>query len=597
MHKINHFISVLAMVLLAGTPSAQTPAPVSDTVAVYRDLDFAAVPSGTLKLDLYVPTSAAGPVPGMVVIPGGGFRPQSREKFAAEARILADAGFASASIGYRGAPDDTFEATVADTKAAVRYLRANAAQFNIDPDYIGAFGQSAGGHLAVMLAVSGGDEELDGDGGNPDVSSRVQAAVSFAGVFDFVSRLRDGGQQAENLDQKRRTNGAWVGEPFSEDSLRWKQASPYYRVTSDDPPVLFVHCKDDATVPYQQSVDMAERMKVFRPQSRLLLFERGGHGIRNSREGDVKARAWAETIAFLRKTLVPPAQREAGPARTPPTYSDIQYGPHARNLMDVWVVESSTPAPVLLSIHGGGFRRGEKGINSRLLRECLASGIAVVALTYRFTDEAIAPAQFHDAARAVQFVRHNAAAWNMDPSRMAATGGSAGAGLSLWLGFHEDMADPDNEDPVLRHSTRLTCMAVSNGQTSYDPRFIRELFPESDTYKTTPLELLFGIDVDALDSLPEEKYRLFEEVSALPHLTADDVPVLLAYRSARDTPILNRSIGIHHPRFGDALKAKMDPLGIECQVHAGLDGKGEEQAAVMMAFIRRHLGVPTPVEE
>ena len=80
-------------------------------------------------------------------------------------------------------------------------------------------------------------------------------------------------------------------------------------------------------------------------------------------------------------------------------------------------------------------------------------------------------------------MRQNAIEWNFDPTRLAATGCSAGAGLSLWFGFHNDLADPDNEDPVLRQSTRLTCMAVFNGQTSYDPRFIRDLFPDTTTYK------------------------------------------------------------------------------------------------------------------
>jgi len=84
-------------------------------------------------------------------------------------------------------------------------------------------------------------------------------------------------------------------------------------------------------------------------------------------------------------------------------------------------------------------------------------------------------------------------------------GGSAGAGISLWLGFHDDLADPDNEDPVLRESTRLSCMAVYNGQTSYDPRFIRDLFPDTDTYQHPALALLYDADLTKLDDLPTEK--------------------------------------------------------------------------------------------
>lgn len=273
-----------------------------------------------------------------------------------------------------------------------------------------------------------------------------------------------------------------------------------------------------------------------------------------------------------------------------PTHPDLKYGPFDRNVMDVWLAESDKPTPVLVSIHGGGFRGGNKSVSGDILKECLESGISVVAITYRLSDEAIAPAQFLDSARAIQFIRHKAKEWNMDATRMAATGGSAGAGISLWLGFHDDLADPDNKDPVLRQSTRLTCMAVYNGQTSYDPRFIRDLFPDTDTYKESALAQLFGVDLGKLDDLPQEKYNLFEEVSALPHLTRDDVPVVLFYGSTLDTPITSQGIGIHHPRFGKALKEKMDQLGIECGVHTGIP-RGDEWIKLTVDFVKKHLGV------
>jgi acetyl esterase/lipase len=258
--------------------------------------------------------------------------------------------------------------------------------------------------------------------------------------------------------------------------------------------------------------------------------------------------------------------------------------------MDVWLAESDKPTPVLVSIHGGGFRGGNKSVSGDILKECLESGISVVAITYRLSGEAIAPTQFLDSARAIQFIRHKAKEWNLDPARMAATGGSAGAGISLWLGFHDDLADPDNEDPVLRESTRLTCMAVYNGQTSYDPRFIRELFPGTDTYKESALAQLFGVDLSKLDDLPKEKYRLFEEVSALPHLTKDDAPAVLFYASEMDTPITSQGIGIHHPRFGKALKEKMDEVGVECHVHTGIP-RGDEWTKLTVDFVKKHLGV------
>ena len=286
-----------------------------------------------------------------------------------------------------------------------------------------------------------------------------------------------------------------------------------------------------------------------------------------------------------------PKDRPFKPA-VPPTYVDLQYGPDDRNLMDVWLAKSEVPTPVLVSIHGGAFRHGVKKVSNRLLRDCLESGISVVTITYRFSDTAIAPAQFHDAARAIQFIRHNSGDWNIDPLKIAATGGSAGAGLSLWLGFHDDLADPKSEDPVLRQSTRLTCMAVDQGQCSYDPRFIRELFPENDTYQTSALAELFDVDLKKLDDLPPEKYLLFEEVSAINHLTKDDVPVLMSYVSDFDTPVSDRSIGIHHPRFGATLKEEMDQFNLECQVHAGIEKGSPLRSDLMMAFLKRHLKSP-----
>jgi acetyl esterase len=301
------------------------------------------------------------------------------------------------------------------------------------------------------------------------------------------------------------------------------------------------------------------------------------------------------TIASAAVAQQPDAKKQPGKKNGPqapaqkPTHADVAYGPYARNVMDVWLAKSDKPAPVLVSIHGGGFSQGNKSIGPVLLNDCLKAGISAVAITYRLSDEAKAPAQFLDGARAIQFIRSKAKQWNIDPQRIAATGGSAGAGISLWLGFHDDLADPKNADPVLRESTRLTCMAVTNGQTSYDPRFIRELEPGTDTYKVGALAKLFDMDPNKLDNLPKEKYKLFEECSPITHLTKDDVPALLIYNTTMETPITNQGIGIHHPKFGKALKDKMDALGIECQVQTGV--QNNEGAEMVFKFVQKHFGM------
>jgi acetyl esterase len=274
-----------------------------------------------------------------------------------------------------------------------------------------------------------------------------------------------------------------------------------------------------------------------------------------------------------------------------PTFANVAYGPHERNVLDFWQAKSEQPTPVLVSIHGGGFVAGNKSIQPQLLNACLNSGISVAAINYRYSAQAIAPAPFQDGARAVQFLRSKAKDWNIDPTRFAATGGSAGAGISLWLGFHKDMADPKSDDPVLRQSTRLSCMVVFEGQTSYDPRFIRTLFPGKDIYKIGALARLFGVDLNKLDDLPAEKYRLFEECSPITHVTKDAPPVLLVYNNPIDAEITNQGIGIHHPLFGKALKEKMDALDIPCEVIAAGKRVGGGTPTKPIDFLIENLGV------
>ena len=274
----------------------------------------------------------------------------------------------------------------------------------------------------------------------------------------------------------------------------------------------------------------------------------------------------------------------------PPTHANVAYGPYNRNVLDLWLAESQTPTPILVSIHGGGFLGGKPAVAADLLRECLSSGISVAAITYRFSSDAIAPASFHDAARAVQFLRSHSKQWRLDPRRVAASGESAGAGLSLWLGLHDDLADPQAADPVLRESSRLTCVIASAAQTSYDPRFIRRLIPEAETYRHPALARLFDINLDDLDNLPDEKYRLMAEVSPLNHLTPDDVPVLFLYKGRLDQPVTDLRIGIHHARFGAALKPQMDQLKIRCVVQAGGEVLGGGQPVSSIEFLKQEFG-------
>jgi len=276
------------------------------------------------------------------------------------------------------------------------------------------------------------------------------------------------------------------------------------------------------------------------------------------------------TIAWLAWLLSAPVVCVAvddPPAKKPaPTHADVAYGPHERNVMDAWLAPSDAPTPVLIAIHGGGYYTGLKNVNAELLHQCLAEGISVVAIAYRYSTDAIAPAPLHDIARAVQFVRAHADEWNLDKSRFAATGSSAGGASALWLALHDNLADPDSEDPIARESTRLVGAIALKAQTTYDPRAIHELFPDFDVTKHPAVGRLVGVEGQDLQQLTGEQYALYEECSALPHASADDPSVLMVYDYTLDQPITNTSIGIHHPRFGTLLKDRLDALGVPCEL-------------------------------
>ena len=267
---------------------------------VHPGLNYSAT-DPKLTLDLFLPEKPiARPVPAVLVIQGGGFLAQDGRKFRPFAAYLASHGFAAALIAYRGRPDHHYLDTVADTKAAVRFVRKIAAEYAIDPNRLGAMGRSAGGTLAALLAVTGGVSELEGRGGNPEFSSRIQAAVALSGVFDFVARFTDERQISlqPNVKSKLETNGQWVGPPFSPRDEQWLRASAINHVDAKDPPVLFLHCKDDTTVPWRQSQDMFEKMQAAGIASAVIYYPTGGHGYKGHDED-----AMAEMVRFFRQTL------------------------------------------------------------------------------------------------------------------------------------------------------------------------------------------------------------------------------------------------------------------------------------------------------
>jgi acetyl esterase/lipase len=302
--------------------------------------------------------------------------------------------------------------------------------------------------------------------------------------------------------------------------------------------------------------------------------------------------AWSQPASTGEKGKPKPA-----PPKLPPAdFQNVKYGPYERNVFDLWKAKSEKPTPLLVNIHGGGFLHGDKSnLSPGLLRQCLESGISVASTNYRYSSQAPFPAPFLDAARAIQFMRAHAQEYNIDPKRVACTGGSAGAGISLWLGFHPDLADPKNDDPVLRQSTRLSCMIVNGAQCSYDPRFITKIIGPSAAAHPAILKL-YGLTQEEADT--PRAYKMYEEAAPINYVSRDSPPVLMFYNEKGPIPPdAKPGAGIHHVKFGEVLKAKLDPLGVECIVHLGDDYKGKppsQQSADMMDFLKRHFGMQKP---
>ena len=309
---------------------------------------------------------------------------------------------------------------------------------------------------------------------------------------------------------------------------------------------------------------------------------------------------WATTLGVaalvVLLVVVGIMRQKQAPPKFQPTFADVRYGPAERNTLDFYQASGSRPAPVVVHIHGGGFVSGDKSeINAAMVDAFKNRGIHFASINYRYVNgkDVIFPAPQLDGARAVQFLRTKAREWRIDGSRIGCFGESAGAGISLWIAFHDDLADPDNADPVLRESSRIAAVGSIDGQPTYNPLKIRKLIG-GRAWEHPSLFKNFGVRdaEEALNPSPA-KLRLYDEGSAITWLTPDDPPVFMVYREA-DGPLradAGPGQGIHHPNFGRMLEAPMNKLGIE-NVLINLDGgkvKDANEFGNMLTFFQRHL--------
>jgi len=275
----------------------------------------------------------------------------------------------------------------------------------------------------------------------------------------------------------------------------------------------------------------------------------------------------AASVDAAVKVPVAPVKKEPAKLSVPPTEADVAYGTHRKQVLHFWRAVSEKPTPVLFFIHGGGWRGGDRTSVNSLLKPALEKGISVVSVEYRFVQESSdqeppVKGPLSDAARALQFVRSKAAQWNLDKSRIGASGGSAGACSSLWLAFHDDMAEPNSTDPVARESTRLTCAAVSGAQTTLDPQQMREWTPNSKYGAHA-----FGI-TGTFEVFLAEREKILPWIalySPYALVSAGDPPVGLYY-GAPPAMGQDQKDPTHSANFGVGLKARCDALKVPCEL-------------------------------
>ena len=261
---------------------------------VVKDVVFGKGGDVELKMDIYKPKAApVKPMPVIVFIHGGGWRSGDKATSAQRAPAVLEAGFVFAGINYRLTGIATFPAQIHDCKCAIRYLRAHAKQYGIDPNRIGVWGSSAGGHLVALLGTSGGAKELEGDGGWAEQSSRVQAVCDWYGPSDLVNLAKHRGRSRHIDAESILLGGA------AKDKLELaRQASPITYVTADDPPFLIMQGTEDPVVPAAQSEVLHKALTAVGVDSTYIPLEGAGHG------GPQFAKRLPDVLAFFTRTLM-----------------------------------------------------------------------------------------------------------------------------------------------------------------------------------------------------------------------------------------------------------------------------------------------------
>ena len=277
-------------------------------------------------------------------------------------------------------------------------------------------------------------------------------------------------------------------------------------------------------------------------------------------------------------------------------YLNETYGDHQRNKFDIWLAKSDKPTPLVIYIHGGGFGSGDKSkyYNSKQLVSFLEKGISVATINYRFQKHKPYGilASLNDSKRCLQFIRYHTDKYNVDKTRIGVYGSSAGAGTSLWIAFSDDMADLDNPDPILRESTRISCVGALATQATYDffkwPEILNlpeELMLNANTERR--IAKAFGLKYEEGIDLKSYK-KIIKELDFLEKIDKDDPPMFVFNNQKGGIPLTNGQKN-HHPLHAKVLKDKADREGLESVVYAPKIGISNAENIDLVDFFNSKL--------
>ncbi len=526
--------------------------PEESDVILDRDVEYTVAGDVSLGLDIARPRSSRGPLPLIVCVHGGGWQLGDKGGYAHVIRDLARHGYVAASLNYRLAPKHKFPAQIEDVKEAVRYLRAHAPEYGIDPQKIGAVGDSAGGYLAVMLGLLDPKDGLEGSKGNLEHAGKVQAVVNYYGGVDFRTwRLSPEGAAIVESDFGKPFEAViadYLGTADRNDPVMAK-ASPVTYADASDAPILTFHGTLDVHVPVEEAKRFHAALLAVGTRSQLEIIEGAAHGW----SGPIMERTSRMTLDFFERELkgrsiqarhdeVPKDAYSERPSSVP-IEEDIVYAEVNGVKLHLDLArpqKGESPFPLVVCFHGGIYEPDARKVLHRKLQDFAENGYVAASIEYRGLLKGVFPEPVQDGKAALRFLTANAETYGIDSRKVAVWGGSMGGWLALMVG----LTDPDDGFGA-GGGEKVSVILDRYGMTDLREMAKGKLTPEQQEL----LRTFFGGD--------EVTPATLEKASPLTYVNAGDPPVLMLHNPVDKVVPVAQS---------EMLKAALGNAGIICHM-------------------------------